>query len=221
MWNTGFVVADRVLPDVPIRQWVLSTPFELRLLLAANAGAFGALTRIFAKEVLALQRRRARSVGIAGAEGGLLVFQHRFGGSLNLNTHLHAVAVDGVFTRPPAPTLTRALFHRLPAPERAELQGVALRVHRRFVAWLERRGLVRPPDGGEVESSDARRARVERDSSEVKRMLGQIASSCCRSCAELRLIRRGQAQTTRGQSAASTSAPCLALSTTMTVGSTT
>jgi hypothetical protein len=64
MWNTGFVVADRVLPDVPARQWVLSTPFELRLLLAGNAAAFGALMRVFSEEVLALKRRRARRLGI-------------------------------------------------------------------------------------------------------------------------------------------------------------
>jgi hypothetical protein len=39
MWNTGFVVVDRVIPDVPVRQWVLSTPFELRLLLAKQTMA--------------------------------------------------------------------------------------------------------------------------------------------------------------------------------------
>ena len=68
-----------------------------------NAAAFGAPTRIFAEEVLALERRRAFRLGIAGAESGLLVFQHRFGGSLNLNRHLHAIAVDCVFTRPLVP----------------------------------------------------------------------------------------------------------------------
>jgi hypothetical protein len=64
-------------------------------------GRLRPLTRIFAEEVLALQRRRGRDSGFAQNEGGLLVFQHRFGGSLNLNTHLHAVVVDGVFERGP------------------------------------------------------------------------------------------------------------------------
>ena len=74
MWNTGFVVADRILPDVPLRQWVLSTPFELRLLLAKNAAAFGALTRVFAEEVLSLARRRAKASGLGGSEGGVSFF---------------------------------------------------------------------------------------------------------------------------------------------------
>lgn len=39
--NSAAVVADHVLPEVPVRQWVLSTPFEVRLLLARNSEAFG------------------------------------------------------------------------------------------------------------------------------------------------------------------------------------
>jgi hypothetical protein len=50
MYNTAAVVFDRVLPEVPERQWVLSTPFEIRLLLARNALAFWELTRLFAEE---------------------------------------------------------------------------------------------------------------------------------------------------------------------------
>ena len=99
MCNTAAVVVDRVLPEVPVRQWVLSTPFEIRLLLACNADAFGELTRLFMEEVLGQYRRRAAKLGVKNCEGGARVFQHRFGGSLNLNTHLHAVIVDGVFEK--------------------------------------------------------------------------------------------------------------------------
>ena len=45
MCNTAAHLTDRVLPDVPIRQWVLSVPFELRLLLARNASAARGLRR--------------------------------------------------------------------------------------------------------------------------------------------------------------------------------
>jgi hypothetical protein len=44
MCNAAVHLTDRVLPDVPVRQWVLSVPFELRFLLASNADAFTALT---------------------------------------------------------------------------------------------------------------------------------------------------------------------------------
>ncbi len=34
-------------PDVPARQWVLSVPFELGLLLACHGDAFGAISSLF------------------------------------------------------------------------------------------------------------------------------------------------------------------------------
>ena len=71
----------------------------MRLLLARIAEAFAELTRIFMDEVLAQYRRRAAKLVISNCEGGALVFQHRFGGSLNLNTHLHAVLLDGALEK--------------------------------------------------------------------------------------------------------------------------
>ena len=37
MSNEAVQVVDRVLPNVPIRQWVLSLPWELRLLVASGS----------------------------------------------------------------------------------------------------------------------------------------------------------------------------------------
>ena len=96
MCSTAAHLVDHVLPDVPVRQWVLSVPWELRLLLARRADAFGALIRLFAREVTDWQRA---VVDNAQARGGGITFPQRFGGSLNLNTHVHAVFPDGVFVR--------------------------------------------------------------------------------------------------------------------------
>ena len=41
------------MPEVPLRQWVLSVPFELRLLLARDPRALTAVGRIFLQEILA------------------------------------------------------------------------------------------------------------------------------------------------------------------------
>jgi hypothetical protein len=157
MCNTAAVVVDRVLPEVPLRQWVLSTPFEIRLLLARNAQAFGELTRLFAEEALEQYRRRAARLGIVNCEGGALVFQHRFGGSLNLNTHLHAVVVDGVFEKEVASDGTeRTRFHALPPQHPAELTAVAYDVYRKFETWLKQNGLMKLADIDEThEDEDA------------------------------------------------------------------
>jgi Transposase zinc-binding domain len=53
-------LVDRVLPAVPVRQWVLSLPFELRGLAAFRADALSALNRLFVEEVsrrMSLERR--------------------------------------------------------------------------------------------------------------------------------------------------------------------
>ena len=91
MCNGAAHLVDNVVPNVPVRQWVLSVPFELRLLLACRADAFGAVTSLFISEVFRWQREQAREDGLTKIRYGALVMQHRFGSSLNLNTHLHAV----------------------------------------------------------------------------------------------------------------------------------
>jgi plasmid stability protein len=58
MCNAAAHLVNHVFPEVPVRQYVLSAPFELRLLLARDAAAYGAVTRIFAEEVIREQRER-------------------------------------------------------------------------------------------------------------------------------------------------------------------
>ena len=84
-------LADRVFPDVPLRQWVLSVPFDLRLLLASKAEVLSAVIRIFIEEVFRWYTGQAKSYGLAEPKCGAVTFTQRFGGSLNLNVHLHVI----------------------------------------------------------------------------------------------------------------------------------
>ncbi len=140
MCNGAAHLVDHVIPDVPVRQWVLSVPFELRLLLACRADAFGAMTSLFISEVFRWQRERAREDGLTKIRYGALVMQHRFGSSLNLNTHLHAVFPDGVFSRLASGIVE---FHELRQPEPDDLEEIAFNVHQRFLRWLQRHGLLK------------------------------------------------------------------------------
>ena len=158
MYAAAAQIVDRVIPDVHVRQFVLSVPFELRLLLAARADAFGAMTRLFVEQVFRWQRDRARELGLRQhVESGAVVAQHRAGSSINLNPHLHAVLPDGVFSV--SDPLRRALFHRLPAPSSLDLIDIAQNIHQRFVAWLGRKGLLLREDGDQL-SDDAERGQV-------------------------------------------------------------
>lgn len=46
MIDAECALVDRVFPEVPVRQWVLSVPFELSLLLARNPSALSAVGRL-------------------------------------------------------------------------------------------------------------------------------------------------------------------------------
>jgi Putative transposase/Transposase zinc-binding domain len=90
-------LVDRVLPDVPIRQWVLSVPYRLRYRLAWDHDLCRAVAGVLVRSVLRVLRDRARDDGLEGGRGGAVVVIQRFGGALNLNVHFHALVLNGVF----------------------------------------------------------------------------------------------------------------------------
>jgi hypothetical protein len=88
MSNTASHLVDRVIaPDVTLRQWVLTVPFELRLLLAAKPEALSASVASSSEEIQRWQRRRAQALGFEQAEGAAVSFCQRLGSNLNLNVH--------------------------------------------------------------------------------------------------------------------------------------
>ena len=140
MANTAAHLVDRVLPVVPVRQWVLSLPFELRALAAFDAKVLSALVRMFVGAVEARYRAWAKRAGVAGAaraQTGAVTFVQRFGSSLNLNVHFHVVFLDGVYTRDAVEGL---VFHPAPPPSPEELEVAVQTVYRRALAWLGRYG---------------------------------------------------------------------------------
>jgi hypothetical protein len=139
MANTAAAIVDRVLPDVPVRQYVLSLPYELRKLAAFKADVLTALGRIFVDAIFASYRARAKREGIEDAQCGAVNFVQRFGSSVNLPVHFHVAVLDGVFCRDAG---AGVLFHPAAAPTRDELDEIVRRVQKRAEAWLRR---PRPP----------------------------------------------------------------------------
>jgi len=79
MANTAAALVDRVIPDVPVRQYVLSLPFELRALAAFKPEVLRAIARLFAEAIFSVYRTRARRDGLTGGESGAVTFVQRFG----------------------------------------------------------------------------------------------------------------------------------------------
>jgi Putative transposase/Transposase zinc-binding domain len=136
MANTASAVVDRVLPDVPVRQYVLTLPYELRKLVAFKADVLTAIGRIAVDAIFATYRDRAKRHGVQAGECGAINFVQRFG-SLNLHVHFHIMVIDGVFTRDGE---AGVLFHPASPPAREELDSIAQRVRDRSLAWLLRHG---------------------------------------------------------------------------------
>ena len=148
MAETAAFLVDHVLPRVPVRQWVLSLPIELRYRLAYDSRLTARVLRIFMQTVFGSLRRRARKRwGRKRYLCGSVTFVQRFGDALNLNVHFHSVVLDGVYV---VEANGGPRFRRLPAPSDAEVERVTRSIVRRLRRLLLRCGL-----GPETEASDA------------------------------------------------------------------
>lgn len=136
MANTASAVVDRVLPDVPVRQYVLTLPYELRKLAAFKADVLTKIGRIAVDAIFATYRARAKRHGVQAGECGAINFVQRFG-SLNLHVHFHIMVINGVFTRNGE---AGVLFHPESPPAREDLDSITQRVRDRSLAWLRRHG---------------------------------------------------------------------------------
>jgi hypothetical protein len=131
-------LVDHVLPKTPLRQFVITFPFELRARLAYDGKLLGAVTRIAIDSVLGFYKRRMRDVdGVVGQSGAVSVVQ-RVSSDLRLNPHLHAIVLDGGFTTDNGSPVFHSLLH-LDDSDLADLLQV-IRV--RVLNFLERRGVI-------------------------------------------------------------------------------
>lgn len=133
MHDTAAHLVDRVLPDVPYRQWVLSLPRPLRFLVAHRPQLLRPILQIFLRCVFAWQRRKARHAGVADGRPGAITFVQRFGSALNLNIHFHTLVPDGVFVRKSDGAVT---FVRIAPPSGDEILAITCKICRRATALV-------------------------------------------------------------------------------------
>jgi hypothetical protein len=91
MCQTASNLTDHVLPKVPLRQWVLTLPHELRRRVAYDGKVFGEVSRLFTDSVLGWYRRRLAEEGAPNGRGGAVVVMQRASSDLRANPHLHGV----------------------------------------------------------------------------------------------------------------------------------
>ena len=139
MADTAAHLVDHVLPEVPVRQWVLTLPYPLRYRCAHDARLTSEVLRAFLGALFAELRRRVwRHWGRRADQCGAVTFIQRFGSALNLNVHFHTLALDGAYLHavgdPAAPR-----FFPVPPPSRDDVARVLAATARRLHRLLEAR----------------------------------------------------------------------------------
>ncbi len=131
-------LVDHVWPEVPVRQWVLSLPPRVRYLLAWRHDLCTAVAGVLFRAVHRHLRAWGRARGLGDVRSGAVIVVQRFGGALNLNVHLHALVLEGVFARAGD---GRLRFHRAPAPTAADVADVLAAMAPGVRARLARAGV--------------------------------------------------------------------------------
>jgi hypothetical protein len=133
-------LVDQVLPERPIRQWVLSLPFSLRFLLATHPALIGRVLGIVYRVIAGHLIRQAGFTQQSARTGAVTLIQ-RFGSALNLNIHLHMLFLDGVYVVT-SPHGNRPRFQWVREPTSAQLAQLVHTIARRVGRLLEREGLL-------------------------------------------------------------------------------
>jgi len=150
--NAGaLTLVDHVLPEAPLRHWVLTVPFPLRFPLAFDGKLLGQVLRIFTDTVTRWYCQRQADRGLPDGQCGSVTAIHRAQSDLRCSPHFHCLFLDGVYA--PNPDGKGQLFHPAPAPTQQDVEKVVARASKRILRLLSRRGvitLVTAPGDGEV-----------------------------------------------------------------------
>ncbi len=168
MAQTAAHLVDHVIPSVPVRQWVLSLPIRLRLLLAAQpklvTPVLQVVHRVITRHLLGQADLKADE-----ADSGAVTLIQRFGSAANLNIHLHCLVLDGVYRRNAdgAP-----VFMEVPAPTDEVVQTVLHKIITRLMKLLTRTGMLVKEQGQTCMADD------QNDSDEARSLRPLQAAAC-------------------------------------------
>lgn len=139
MCATAAHLIEDVLPEVALRQWVLTFPFHWRARLAHDGALLSALTRVFVDTVSDLYTSRSGD----GAKTGAITVVQRTSSDLRLNPHLHVVFLDGAYRERDG----ELVWRELPRLTTEHVASVLEATLRRIDRHLRRRGRLPASDG--------------------------------------------------------------------------
>ena len=128
-------LVDRVLPEARYRQFVLTFPWEIHLLLSVDRQFMTRMLKAYLQSLFAWQRWRGRRLGVEHGQTGAITFIQRFNSSLGLFPHLHSIVPDGLFVPSDSTDAGQHLeFVALPPPDDDDITRLTSRIVRRLGA---------------------------------------------------------------------------------------
>ena len=141
MADTAARLVDNVFPtNVPVRQWVLSLPIEIRYRLAYDGKLLSDVLAVFLRAVRGWYYKGAKEARYKDVRCGSVTHAQKFGSSLNLNPHFHVLHLDGVYANNEGDDTP--VF--LPAPELndEDVKALVETTAHRVIGLLKRRGIL-------------------------------------------------------------------------------
>jgi hypothetical protein len=164
MADSAALLVDEILPQQPMRQWVLSLPFPLRFLFASNPKV---MSRVLGIVYRVIATHLAHKAGFTKplAQTGAVTLIQRFGGALNLNIHFHMLFLDGVYIGGSNGHPMR--FRQTKVPNKDELTRLTHTIAHRVGRYLERQGLMERDTGNVYLTPEAVNASDDDPSSQL------------------------------------------------------
>ena len=136
--ESAALLVDDVLQGYPIRQWVLSLPIPLRLLLARYPNELTKAMQIIHRAISTYIVNKAGFSNKHAKTGAVTLIQ-RFGSALNLNIHFHMLFLEGAISEN---TWGGTTFTRIKAPSHDDMVALVHTISHRIAHYLEKVGLV-------------------------------------------------------------------------------
>ena len=144
MADTAAHLVDNVFPQVPVRQWVLSLPIEIRYRLSYDKRLISDVLAVFLRAVQGWYKTKAKELGFGNLQGGSVSFIQKFGSSLNATPHYHCLLLDGGYTF--SDDSSAPFFVATPPPTDEDVKQIAETVAARALRLLEKRGVIGEQD---------------------------------------------------------------------------
>ena len=158
-------------PHVPVRQWVLSLPIPLRLLLAAQPQLLSPVLQIVHRTLTRFMLEQA-GLKASQADSGAVTLMQRFGSAANLNIHLHCIVLDGVYRR----TDEGPVFVPTPAPTDEAVLAMLHKIIGRLLKLLVQRACLVEEQGSSYMADIA----ADADADSARTLTPLQAAACTR-----------------------------------------